>query len=406
MDAFLPDIPRVAVLLPTAIKTCREMLQGILRYSQLHGPWALQIIEGREGEQKLFRFREWGCTGIIGNLNDRFFARFATDLSIPVILTNPTNTFHPGRSPDAPVRMRSVVGVVSCDNGPIGTAAARYFLARGRRHFAFVGEVNGAAWSEERRQAFADALKAAGHTCAVYAVPSAQLRRDAARERRCLAAWIAALPKPIALFASNDIRGRQVLDACRDAGVGVPQDVSVLSCDNDELYCETSVPQLSSIQMNPEQAGFEAAAFLDRIMRGTARRPRTPHGITYTITDIVTRYSSETASCSDPVVERALAHIRQHAGPALTVTGLARRIGVSRRLLELRFRNVLGRTVHAEILHARLERAKKLLLTTSTSVEQIAAACGFASSSHLGSVFRRQVGTTPSAFRRSGSKSR
>ena len=334
------------------------------------------------------------------------FWRFPLTDNILVVLTNPTNTFHPGRFPDAPAQMRSVVGVVSCDNAPIGTAAARYFLARGMHHFAFVGEVNGAVWSDERRQAFADALRAAGHTCAVYAVPSAQLRRDAARERRCLATWIAALPKPIALFASNDIRGRQVLDACREAHVDVPTDVSVLSCDNDELYCETSVPQLSSVQMNPEQAGFEAAAFLDRIMRGGMRRPRTPHGITYTITDIVTRYSTETASCSDPVVERALALVRQHAGPTLTVADLARRIGVSRRLLELRFRNVLGRTVHAEIQHARLERAKKLLHTTSTSVEQIAATCGFASSSHLGSVFRRLVGTTPSAFRRKGSKSR
>jgi len=148
MSGFLLDIPRVAILLPTAIKTCREMLQGILHYSQIHGPWAIQVIEGREGEQKLFHFREWGCTGIIGNLNDQFFARFVAEADVPVILTNPTNTLRRNESRQSTVQLKSVVGIVSCDNEPIGRAAARYFLSRSREHFAFVGDVNDADWSD------------------------------------------------------------------------------------------------------------------------------------------------------------------------------------------------------------------------------------------------------------------
>ena len=404
MDKLFGEIPRVAVLLPTSVKTCREMLQGVLRYSQLHGPWALQIVEGREGEQQLAHFRSWNCTGIIGNLNDRFFGPFLAETSAPVVLTNPTNTLRVTDAEPSSVLGRLVVGVVSCDNAPIGRAAARYFLERGFTNFAFVGDVNDATWSEERRIAFSAELAAHGHACHVYRVRAMRLRRDAARERRQLSAWIAALPGRTALFVANDVRGRQVLDACRDADVSVPSDLSVLSCDNDELYCETSVPQLSSIQMDAEQAGYAAAAYLDRIMRGREKRPAKPRSITYTVAGLVTRYSSETATCRDPVVERALALIRQGAGDMPTIAELARRLGVSRRLLELRFRAVLDRTVHEEIVNVRIDRVKKLLLDTTESVERIAEACGFATTSHLCSVFRRFTGTTPAAYRRSRRK--
>ena len=399
MSELVTDIPRVAVLLPTAIKTCREMLQGVLRYVRQSGPWAIQIIEGREDEQKLLDFDTWGCTGIIGNLGDRFFARRLPPIHVPVVLTNPTNTAYAGKSANMARFLRRVVGTVSCDNKPIGQAAAEHFLARGFRHFAYVGEIRDATWSVERGRAFAAAVRKAGLTCSEYRIPSEAVRRDAAREHRLLGDWLMRLPKPMALFVANDARGRQVLDVCLKAGINVPQDISVLSCDNDEMICETAIPQLSSVRMDPEQAGFKAAELLARTMRGELSARCSPVRISYGFAGIVTRQSSDSLRTKDSLVERALSFIRLNVNIVYSVGDLAASLNVSRRLLELHFRNVLKRTVHAEIMRMRMERVQTLLRDTSDTIEAIASTCGFANASHLCAAFKRLIGVTPSTYR-------
>ena len=400
MSELVTDIPRVAVLLPTAIKTCREMLQGVLRYVRQHGPWAIQIIEGRENEQKLLDFDAWGCTGIIGNLGDRFFARRLPPIHVPVVLTNPTNTAYADKSKKMTRFLRRVVGIVGCENAPIGQAAAEHFIARGVRRFAYVGEIRNASWSVERGRAFAAAIHRAGLACSEYRIPSEAVRRDAAREHARLGDWLQSLPKPTALLVANDARGRQVLDVCLKAGIAVPQDISVLSCDNVEMVCETAIPQLSSIRMNPEQAGFKAAELLARVLRGERPARRSPIRISYGFAGIVTRQSSDSMRMKDPLVERALSFIRLNANVIYSVEDLAASLNVSRRLLELHFRNVLKRTVHAEIMRLRMERVQTLLRDTSDSIETLASTCGFASASHLCAAFKRLVGVTPSTYRK------
>jgi LacI family transcriptional regulator len=61
----------------------------------------------------------------------------------------------------------------------------------------------------------------------MYGPLTARERRDWGRERQRLCAWLAAFAKPAAVFAAMDVRGRQVLDACRMAGVSVPHEVAV-----------------------------------------------------------------------------------------------------------------------------------------------------------------------------------
>ena len=399
MSELVTTLPRVAVLLPTAIKTCRELLQGVLRYVRQRGPWAIQIIEGREDEQKLLDFGAWGCTGIIGNLGDRFFARRLPSIRVPVVLTNPTNTDYAGKAGRLARFRRQVVGTVCCDNAPIGRAVAEHFIARGFRRFAFVGEIRDAAWSVERGNAFAAAVRAAGFDCQEYRIPSKAARRDAAREHGLLGDWLQGLPKPSALLVANDARGRQVLDVCLKAGINVPQALSVISCDNDEMICETAIPQLSSVRMDPEQAGFKAAELLARAMRGELHAQSAPVRISYGFAGIVTRQSSDSLRTKDPLVERALSFIRLNANLVYSVEDLADSLNVSRRLLELHFRNVLKRTVHAEIMRVRVERVQTFLRDTSDTVEAIASTCGFASASHLCATFKRLVGVTPSTYR-------
>jgi LacI family transcriptional regulator len=209
-----------------------------------------------------------------------------------------------------------------------------------------------------------------------------------------------ALPKPAAIFVANDVRGRQVLDSCLKAGVAVPQEAAVLGVDNDEMLCETTHPQMSSIQMNTEQMGFEAARVLDGMMRGCRRGAHKQVVLTYGFSHLVTRHSTETVQIGDALVARALEFIRINAGIAVSVNDLIEHLRVSRRSLETRFKSVMGRTVYAEIMRVRLERVQTLLRETPMTIEAIAESCGFVSASHLGAVFRNHFDMTLSSFRR------
>ena len=218
-------------------------------------------------------------------------------------------------------------------------------------------------------------------------------------EQRTLCAWLKALPKPVALFVANDVRGRQVLNSCLKVGVAVPQEAAVLGVDNDEMLCETSHPQMSSIQMNAEQAGFEAARLLDKMMHGSRRDSTKQSIVTYGFSRLVTRCSTEVIQVADPLIARSLEFIRINTSASLTVDALARHIGASRRLVERRFKSILGRTVYAEIMRVRLERVQMMLRETPMTIEAIADTCGFASASHLSMVYKKHFNMTISSYR-------
>ena len=387
-------MPQVALRLPTSIKTCRELLRGILQFVHLHGPWAVHIIEGRDGEQKLFHPAAWGCTGIIVDLSDRYNAERLLAANVPAIITNPADDILSAGHP------LSLVSRVECDNAPLGRCAAEYFLERKFRHFAFIGQVNDASWSEQRRQTFSDRLAKDNFICTVYPRLSQAARKDFSSEQKNLCNWLSALPKPVAILVANDVRARQVLDSCLKAGLAVPQDVAVLGVDNDEMLCETTHPQLSSIQMSTEQAGFEAARALDGMMRGAHHGKRRQSIITYGFSHLVTRRSTETVQIADPLVARAVEFIRINAGITVTVQGLADHLNVSRRSLEIRFKSVMGHTVYTEIMRVRLKRVQTQLRDSSMTVDAIAETCGFAHASHLSEVFRQYFGMTMTAYRR------
>ena len=389
MPRTLKKMPQVAVLLPTSVKVCRDMRRGILQYVHRHGPWGLHILEGRQGEQKLIRMDEWGCTGIIGRLYTPELANVALKANVPMIIMDPDpDLLRPGQ----PLARHSIV---RSDTAAVGAMAAKFFLERKFVHFAYVGEVHGLAWSVRRGQAFADVLAQAGFSCALYgALPKAE-QEDAGIERDRLCAWLKALPKPVALLAAMDNRGRQTLDACAWAQLSVPRDVAVLSVDNDEDLCETTTPPMSSILFDAERACYEAAHHLDELMRRATRKRCV---IVYGPSHVVTRHSTETTQIKDIVVVQALEFIALNACSGIGVPDVVLHIHASRRLAEQRFRLELGHTILDEIRRVRLERVCKHLKETNLPIGEIARACGFDSESHLGTVFRKQFGCTMRDF--------
>jgi LacI family transcriptional regulator len=167
--------------------------------------------------------------------------------------------------------------------------------------------------------------------------------------------------------------------------------------DNDDLIQCLCDPPLSSINMATERIGFEAGALLERLMRGLPP-PRTP--ILIPPIDVIVRPSTDVLAVADEEVSQALRLIRQSAGRRLGIAELARKLALSRRQLERRFRKALGRSLHDEIRRCRIARARELLSTTDLSIPQVADACGFSASSYLTVVFQRELGTTPGAYRR------
>ena len=166
--------------------------------------------------------------------------------------------------PKAPL---SKLSEVASDSAGAAQMAAEHLLDRGFDHFAFVG-AGDRVWSERRRRGFCHRIRQAGYDPHVYTTPRSPRSRIWEREQPRLAAWLDALPKPVGVMACNDDRGREVLEASRAAGIHVPEELAVVGVDNDELLCELADPPLSSVMLNAEAGGYQAAALLDQLMRG------------------------------------------------------------------------------------------------------------------------------------------
>jgi len=380
-------MPKVALLVETARGYGREVLKGIVRYARLHGPWAFYMTPG-DFVQSLPQMEEWGGTGIIARIETPQVAKAILATKLPVIaLDLPESLTSPG-SP------WSRVCQLQTDSAGAMRLAITHLLEKGLRHFGFVG-IAGKVWSDRRQAAFAEQLTAAKYDPHIY--PSARGHRlPWSREQAVMARWLASLPQPIGIVACNDDRGREVLAACRQARLRVPEDVAVIGVDNDELLCDVSDPPLSSVAFNAERAGFEAAALLYQLMTGRIKKP--PR-LMATALGVVPRRSTEVVLHDDPEVAAALRFIHDNAGRPIRVYDVVANLCDARRTLEIRFRQALGRSIHAEIERTRIERAKRLLLETDLPLPKVAKECGFGSPSYLAAVFKRNQGVTPIKYR-------
>ncbi|HEY2147833.1 MAG TPA: helix-turn-helix transcriptional regulator, partial [Pirellulales bacterium] len=104
----------------------------------------------------------------------------------------------------------------------------------------------------------------------------------------------------------------------------------------------------------------------------------------------------------DPQVEAALRLAREWSGDAPSKNELCKRLAISRRSLEQRFRSAVGRSPMEEIRRLNLERAAEMLVATAEPIKSIALACGFSSLVHLSVAFRRAYGISPRSFRGRG----
>jgi LacI family transcriptional regulator len=187
------------------------------------------------------------------------------------------------------------------------------------------------------------------------------------------------------VVACNDDRGLQVLDACRRAGLRVPDEVAVVGVDNDALVCNLSSPPLSSVDTGVERAGYAAAELLERMMAGEKVRPEP---VFLQPVGVVARRSTEVTALADAELAGLIRHVRDHACDGLRVGDLVKRSSRSQS------------TPQEEIARVRLDRARHLLAHTDLSVAAVAGRCGFAHAKHFCTAFLQGTGQTPGQFRR------
>lgn len=388
----------------TSLEVSRNMLRGIIRYIREHETWTLDLTPGGIADQRLPD--DWNGDGIIARIPSTCEAERLAAHKAPKVILDPQSAFADPSHPLARCPR------ISCDNDAIGRVAAEHFLTRGFRHFAFVGPVLSSTpqmlydatgldepnWSSSRREAFLSGLSAKGFACHVY--PRPRTRRLAANwnlEMPRVIRWLQQLPKPVAVFTPHDARGRQIADACQEAGIPVPYSLAILSVNNDTSLCETSLPPLSSIPLDAETAGYRAAETLAGLMGG--RRPAS-RLILYSPLAVVTRDSSANTQTDDALVIELLEDIRLSHGFNIRVSELAARRHVTVRTLENRCNKALGRSVGDLLRETCLENVRRLVVESDLPLSEIARQCGQLSAAHLASTFRRRFGTTMSALRR------
>lgn len=375
---------RVAVLVDTSTTWGRAVLRGINTYRLQHEQWEI-FVEARGLEERLRVPPGWNGDGIIARVSTLEMARELRAMRIPVVNVSgieiPEATF-PRVTTDLPASAR---------------LAATHLLERGFRHFAYFGLV-GLDYVKAHRMVFSEMVTRAGGDFFSLAVkPMAGAEPDWRLDLASLGEWVKGLPKPIAVLCWNASSAREIVFACHEAGLLVPEEVAVLSQANDEALCETSLVPISGIAVSGEGIGAQAARVLDGMMRGR-QAPRNP--ILIAPLGVVTRQSTDTLAIGDRAVVKALSFLRQNPAAQIRVEDVAREAGVSRRVLERRFVELLDRTPADEIRRVHLERACQLLVETDMALSQVAEMAGFSSQAYFSDLFRRQNGMTPIQYRR------
>jgi len=279
-----------------------------------------------------------------------------------------------------------------------GVMAAQHLLARGFRRFGYLGFLRDID-SQGQLNGFRGVVRGAGFPCTVHRVA-----------RNCgdgkargwedfvsgLEQWIDSWELPMGVFVTQDLFCRFLIDVCRSKGLHVSQDVAIVGCHNETEICSAPEPSLTSIDLGFGQVGYRAAAMLDHLMSGgkaAAEPERVPPA------ELVSRQSTDVFSTADPLVARALRFIAENGHRRIQVKHVATAVATTRRTLERRFSESMGRSIAGEITRLRVERAKRRMVETDASMKNVAIEAGFRTADHFGKVFARIEGMSPSRFR-------
>lgn len=373
--------PSVFLFIESSREFGRGLLYGIARYSRFHGPW--RVYRRSAGlDSSMPEWRDLRIDGAI--VRDVKMIGDLASAGFPVIYAQHDRDSY------------SLFPAIITDSEAIASMAAEHFLDRGFEHFAFCG-LDEFVWSRLRCEHFSERLERAGFRPNVYHQPKTRAQRHWKSEQNLIGHWLGSLPKPVALMCCNDDRALQVVEACKLAGLSVPDEVAVLGVDDDILICDLADPPISSVALNTEAAGHEAAALLDQLMKGGQM---TGQKIRVHPTHVVTRMSTDMLAVADSDVAAALRFIRKNVDHMIQVNDVVAATSISRRVLEKRFKTTLRRSVYQEIRRVRVSYIIRLLVGTDLTITEIAIKSGFDGVEHISRCFRKETGISPREYRK------
>ena len=368
----------------SSVSTHEMTLAGIRRFSEMRG-WNVRAVldvhsRAEQIRTQFAKMRPMGCIVECSEARDDLWPEIFGD--IPTVWLNCYRGFRGWKVP-----------IVVHDDEVTTRAAFRELMACRPSAYAVVDYEKPRDWARVRVRTFRDLVAEGGYRCAAFIYRD----EDPFARRRRLEAFLAKLPRHAAVFAVNDYTASEVIDVCHKIGKRIPADMTLVGVDNLGSSYGEQTSGLSSVQIDFERAGYRVAWLLDAIIK---RRTISEKWLKYGPLMVVRRESTRGFGRRETRILSAVELIRREACNGLTAADVLKSLKGSRRLAELRFREMMGHSILDEILNVRLERVCFLLARTDTAIGAIAALCGFRSNIALSTLFHRRFGRSLSAWRK------
>lgn len=377
---------RVLLLIDYSSEFSRGLLRGVINYSKEYGYWIFyrlpsyyKSLYGKEGIVKWAR--DWKADAIIAQW-DTEGKTLLKDLNIPVVLQN--------------FRERSdYFSNLTGSYIETGEMAARYFIEKRFRNFAFYGN-RGVIWSEERALGFKNEVEKQGGSFFLFETESLSDEQWEASHIE-LEKWLLSLPKPVAVFACDDSFALQISQLCKINNIKIPDDIALLGVDNDEMICNLSDPPISSIVLDVEKGGYEAARLLHQMVK---ERRNVPFNIVVKPLRIVVRKSTEKIVIHNTHVKVVVDYIEKNYITLKSIDELVGLVPLSRRILEIKFKDEMGISIYQYIIRRRIEHVSNLLIATDKPLIDIVMQSGFNDCKNISRIFKKYKEYTPNEFRK------
>ncbi len=371
-------IPQIVLFYDISHNITRQTINGVLRYANTKASWFLTL-----SDISTTPILPKDCCGILVCEPTAEQLKQLIKFKLPLVVIDYS------RFKEEAQKLVEKLPHVKSEAWTFGIRAAEYYMSQAPRTFVYVGAVGSPGWSKERGEAFSTRIREIGHETHIYHPE----KKEQPISRKFIK-WLKNLPKPLSIFAANDERAQQVLQACQLTGIIVPHEAKILGVDNDKWFCESAHPHLSSIPFGSEESGFEAALMLDKLMQFRAK-PENPAPIFKKLIPpgaVIERESTEDRIVNDPVVDKALSFIYFKRGMNIRATDVSKATGFALNRLEKHFRKALGSSLVSEIGKVRMKTVLQLVRETNTPVIKIAQLCGFTNASTLCRLVKKETG--------------
>ncbi|CCN69269.1 XylR family transcriptional regulator [Vibrio nigripulchritudo] len=369
----------------------RQVIEGIGEYLQASQcEWDVFLEE--DFVTQLDNVDAWEGDGIIADFDNPEVVRKLVNVDIPVVAVG-------GSYQD--INQYPNVPYVATDNYNLVLMAFTHLKEKGLENFAFYGIPTSSwkRWAHERELAFTDIIDREGYNGSIYRGKETSVKTWQYDMNR-LADWLQKLPTPVGIISVTDARARHILQMCEQLEIMVPDKISVIGIDNEEIARYLNRVSLTSVGQGCKEMGYRAAKFLHkRLENEKPHNSAKPPRILISPTQVYPRHSTDFRALKDPYVIQAMHYIRHNACKGIKVESVLSYVGISRSNLEVRFKEELGHSIHKEIHNSKLEHACSLLTNTSLPISEIAELCGYPSLQYIYSVFKKDLGKTPKEFR-------